>query len=111
MEEDARLSRRLRGWKVDAALPPRFQEQVWQRIARDEARVKPGGWTALGRWMESVFTRPSLAISYVAVLMGVGVSAGYWRAEVTTARAVNGWRTQYVQSIDPYYQAQRMSHP
>lgn len=99
-EDDARLSKLLREWKVEAALPPRFQERVWRCIER--AEVHPNLWRVFARWVESAFNRPALAVSYVAVLLFIGLAAGYVRAQDTSAQAEARWRTAYVQSVDPY---------
>ena len=46
-EDDRSVDKVLGEWVVDAPLPPRFQEQVWQRIAKTEARPEPSGaWAA-----------------------------------------------------------------
>jgi hypothetical protein len=101
-ENDGSLRGVLREWTVDAPLPPRFQEQVWQRIARKEVSAEPGFWQVLVRGLEAGFRRPALAFSYVAVLLMVGLTTGYWQALDRTAHARAEWRAQYVQSVDPY---------
>ncbi len=99
-EDDAKLSQLLQEWKVEATLPPRFQERVWQRIER--AAVRPNLWRAFTHWVEATFNRPALAVSYVALLLFVGLTTGYLRVQDKTAQAEARWRTAYVQSIDPY---------
>ncbi len=101
-ENDKRLRATLREWNVDATLPPRFQEQVWKRIAREEANAQPAFWPKVIRWIETTFSRPALAFSYVAVLMVIGLTSGFVRAQDKSANAETHWRTAYVQSIDPY---------
>ena len=101
-EHDDRLHAVLREWKVDAAIPPRFQEQVWQHIARTEKTVEIQLWQAVRHRVESIFSRPALALAYVAILLIGGLAAGYLRAQDTAAHAEAQWRIQYVQSIDPY---------
>lgn len=101
-EKDEALSKLLRTWKPDAPLPPRFQEAVWNRIARAETREAAGYWTIFSRWVETTFARPSFALSYVAILLFAGLGAGAWQAH---GRAVHGeteWRVRYVQMVDPY---------
>ena len=102
-ENDASLRKVLGAWVVDATPPPRFQEQVWQRIAREEAQAKPGVWQTLTHWMEATFSRPTLAASYVAVLLFAGLSTGYWQAHDKSAQIESQQRTLYVQSVDPYF--------
>lgn len=101
-EDDAKLSELLRECKVEVSLPPRFQEQVWRRIARAEAQSKVSLWRALTHWVESTFNRPALAVSYVAVLLFVGLTTGYLQAQDKSAQAEARWRTTYVQTVDPY---------
>lgn len=103
-ENEERLHEVLREWKVDATMPPRFQEQVWRRIALAEKpdEIKTSLWQALKLWVESTFSRPALALAYIAVLMMIGLTTGYIRAEDKSAHAESQWRAEYVQSIDPY---------
>lgn len=101
-ENDHPLRKVLREWVVDTALPPHFQEQVWQRIARAEATAKPNFLQAFTHWVETTFSRPALAVSYVAALLFVGLTTGYLQAQDKSAQAESQWRTLYVQSVDPY---------
>lgn len=99
---DEALSKALKEWRTDASLPLRFQEQVWQRIALAESKTTRNWWQVLIGRAESVFVRPALAVSYVAILLFLGLATGYWHAGQKTARAESKWRTLYVQSVDPY---------
>lgn len=101
-EDDAKLSALLREWKVEMSLPPRFQEQVWRRIEREQAKPQVNLWHVLTHWVESTFMRPALAVSYLAVLLSVGLTTGYFQAKDTSAQAEARWRTAYVQTVDPY---------
>lgn len=101
-ESDEQLSKLLHEWRPTASLPPRFQEAVWRRIDRAEATAKPSFWHGLTRWAEATFRRPVLAVSYVAVLLVFGLSAGYLQARDASSRTLAQMRTAYVQSIDPY---------
>lgn len=101
-EDDEALTRTLREWKVDATLPPRFQEQVWQRIARAETYQQSSRWRTLMHWIESAFQRPAWAVACVAVLFFAGLTSGYWQAEDRSAQMDSQWRTLYVNSVDPY---------
>ncbi len=102
-EEDEPLGRFLRQWAVDTPLPPRFQEQVWQRIARAEAQPAPTLWVSLARWLEVVLPRPRFAFSYAAILLVVGVAAGSLAAQARTSRLETDLSLRYVQSVDPYH--------
>lgn len=102
-ENDEHLRSLLREWVVDAPLPPRFQEQVWQRIERAGARP-----TLLTLWRSTLLAlqrslaRPKLAFSYVTVLLAVGVAAGSWAAQIQSSRLDTALGLRYVQSVDPY---------
>ena len=102
--EDTRLRTLLRECKVTKVLPPRFQEGVWRRIARQEE--EPSGVTGLlsacVRWIDTMLPRPALAASYVAVLLVIGASAGWAQARQEKARVSVELSSRYVQSVDPY---------
>jgi hypothetical protein len=101
-ENDEHLRALLREWVVDAPLPPRFQEQVWQRIQRADARPKTALWPALLRLADVLLPRPKLAFAYAAVLLAVGVAAGSWTAQIQSSRLDTALGLRYVQSVDPY---------
>jgi len=100
--DDRPLHGLLAEWKTDASLPPRFQEQVWQRIARQGPRPAAAPWQLLANWVEQALARPSLALSYVTVLLAVGLLSGFWQAESARARAAETLSARYVQLVDPY---------
>src|SRR5690349_15197573 len=82
-QEDRELSQVLKQWVVDAPLPPRFQEQVWQRIARAERKPEAtiGFWALIRQIVEMNLPRPKFAYSYVAILVLLGVVSGAWAAQ------------------------------
>jgi hypothetical protein len=97
---DERLRRVLQQWPVKAALPPRFQEGVWRRIERGEAQVP--AWLLWLRQLTAAVARPSVAASYLTLLLMAGILAGYWQARVANARADEMLSARYVQVLDPY---------
>ena len=101
-DNDERLRGVLREWVVDASLPPRFQEQVWQRIAKTEARPEPAAWMGWWRLIEVILPRPKFAFAYLSVLLVFGVAAGSVAAQIKTSRLDSKLSLRYVQSIDPY---------
>ena len=101
-ENDEALSKLLGTWKIEAHLPPRFQESVWQRIQRAEPGVTASFWLVLTARIEAAFLRPAFAAVYIALFMFAGLGVGYWHAEDRTAHAESGLRSRYVQSVDPY---------
>ena len=102
---DETLSRVLREWKVKTQLPPRFQDSVWHRIERNEAREP--AWRLWFSRLTSAMARPGLATSYLAVLLLAGLLAGYWQARAANAQAEAQLSARYVQVIDPYQMPHR----
>ena len=101
-ENDPGLRKVLREWEVKEPLPPRFREQVWQRIARREASPSGPLWLMLANWIGGLFARSSLAVSYVTVLLAAGLLAGYLHARADTTRMSEELGARYVQMLDPY---------
>jgi len=101
-EKNEALSNALRDWKVTTPLPPRFQEQVWQRIARAEATAPAPFLAAFLQRIELAFSRRALAASYLLVLLLAGLSAGYWGSRHKTAALEDALGRRYVQMVDPF---------
>ena len=101
-EDDAPLREVLRQWTVDTPLPPRFQEQVWQRISRVEQKARLSVWVQLLNLIEVALPRPKFAYSYVAILLLLGVVGGSWAAQRQTSRLDAALGSRYMQSVDPY---------
>jgi len=101
---DEQLSRTLREWKVDASLPPRFQEGVWREIEGASARreKRPSVWGMFAHLIGTVLPRPALAAAYVAVLLTIGATAGWTQAHQTNARVKGELGERYVRVLDPY---------
>ena len=94
------LSRLLHEWDVKAGLPPRFQENVWRRI--ELAQSQDSIWRTLARRLMEGLARPSLATSYVTILLVAGLGAGYWQARTANAQAEEALSLRYVHMVDPY---------
>ena len=101
-EDEGRFRELLATWKVDATPPPRFQERVWQRIEHRETQPAAGLWTQLLREMAAALARPRWAVSYVAVLLALGLMAGLRQARATNERVAQDLSARYVQMLDPY---------
>jgi hypothetical protein len=101
MQSDEDLRQVLHQWKVDAPLPPRFQEQVWRRIERSEPQVQVPAWMLLWQRLSAALAQPSLAVSYVTLLLLTGLLAGYWQVRLTRAQADEDMGARYVQLVDP----------
>lgn len=96
------LRQLLKEWRSDVPLPPRFQERVWQRIEREQRQPAPSVWATIVRWVDIVLPRPAPAVSYVAVLLTIGVTAGWAQARQETARVKDELGLRYVRVLDPY---------
>lgn len=107
--DDPELSALLGAWQTDAALPPRFNEQVWHRIARTEASSEqPATFAArVAQWVAAILPRRVPALAYVAVLLVIGAGAGWGQARLESARVNSDLGERYVKSIDPYQPARR----
>lgn len=103
-ENNASLRSLLKEWKSEAALSPRFQEQVWRRIERAEAT--PAQTVTLAQlfanWLATRLPRPALATAYLGVLLIIGASAGWSQARQETARVTGELSARYAQAVDPY---------
>src|ERR1700720_3482630 len=96
------LGKCLRGWRVDAPLPARFQEQVWRRIEHEEPARQASAWLIFQQLIESMFVHRRLALSYLTVALVVGSAAGYWHGKEEAAGQESSLGQQYIQSVDPY---------
>ncbi len=101
-DDESALRQVLGEWAVAAPLPPRFREQVWQRIARAEKQAEGLLWTSLLDLVEVVLRRPKVALSYVSVLLALGVVVGAWAAQAKSKHLDADLSSRYVQSIAPY---------
>jgi hypothetical protein len=101
-QNDDAMGKVLRQWNVDSPLPPGFQEQVWQRIAKAGTGTEPAAWAGLWRLIEVVLQRPRFAYAYLAILLVAGVAAGSWAAQIKSTRLDSELSLRYVQSVDPF---------
>ncbi|SRR6266496_2275116 len=99
---DEPLRKVLKEWRSDTPLPPRFQEQVWQRIARAQTQSVPSVWALIAHWVGAVLPRPAPAASYVAVLLTIGATVAWTQARQETARVKAELGQRYVRVLDPY---------
>jgi hypothetical protein len=83
-------------------LPPRFQEDVWNRIARSEAAATVSPWREFAHWLERVLPRRAVVASYLTILVLAGVAAGYWNGREKAAQLRDELGARYVQSVDPF---------
>jgi hypothetical protein len=101
-KSETALRKMLKEWRTDAALPPRFQESVWQRIEHTQASTTPSMRDGIARWIGTMLPRPALAFAYVTLLLVIGGAAGWTQAHQTNARVNNELGERYVHDLDPY---------
>jgi len=102
-QNEVPLERPLRAWQLNTPLPPRFQEQVWRRIADADAKnTTTTLWSVFRNWCQLAFARPAIAVAYAVVLLFIGSGTGYWQARHKSVVIENSLSERYVQSLDPY---------
>jgi len=103
-DPDPELRKLLGEWKIEAGLPPRFEERVWRRM--DSSETGPATAGGLIGWLAalpSFLARPGLAASYVTALLLLGFAVGWARGQEKSARIDHDLSARYVQEIDPYH--------
>jgi hypothetical protein len=98
-EQDKRLNALLREWQPEADLPPRFESDVWHRIALNQE--KRSSWLNFD-WLFELTYQPRLAFAIVtlAILMGTGLAN--WQAMSSYDHAMATSKSRYILSVDPY---------
>ena len=96
-DTDPQLKEALRSWQVNEPLPPRFQQRVWQRIEDAESPVRE-----TPSWFAAFFMRPAFATVVATLLLLVGLTAGYLRANHDVSRMDDQLAHQYIASVNPY---------
>jgi hypothetical protein len=99
---DEALGKLLKEWRTDAPLPLGFQEAVWRRIQRAQAPTALSVWDVIADWIGTVLPRPALAVAYVAILLTIGLTAGWTQARQETARVKGELGERYIRILDPY---------
>ena len=90
----------LQAWKAEVIPPPRFQSEVWQRIA---ARA-PARRGLLEGWLERLvllLPRPACAATLVAASIALGLGLGYLAAGNARSAASQEGQALYLASINP----------
>lgn len=101
----------LAAWKVDLEAPPRFQAEVWARIAARESSRCPV-WATLDAWVSrlaAVLNQPQFAAATVAVGLLLGIGTAYLKAQDSNALASQQLEIQYFKKINPLAHASHSS--
>ena len=97
------LTKVLREWRTDVDLRPGFQASVWRRI--DAATAEPPRrtfaevWIA---WFNQLIARPQMAAAYIALLIMIGVTAGWTQGHREVSRVHDQLAQRYIATLDPY---------
>lgn len=97
------LHHALRDWQVDASLSPRFNENVWRRIARQaELRGRfANAWRNLLLQWDMLVRKPVGAAGILAALILLGIGLGSWHAQSYQAQTERAWQDAYLNSVSP----------
>ncbi|MEO7934416.1 MAG: hypothetical protein ABIT76_14790 [Chthoniobacterales bacterium] len=96
------LDHTLQEWKVEPAIPQRFQADVWARIQQRE-NARASHWSSIWmRWLTPDFPVWPLATAATLVMMLLGAGIGSLSAASQLDRTRAELALEYVQSIDPY---------
>lgn len=93
--DDAKLSALLRESRVSPALPPRFQQNVWRRLAPAAAPVQSESWLDA---LAALILRPKFALAMLAVLLVAGALFGTLEGSQT---ARHDAQMRYLASVAP----------
>jgi hypothetical protein len=100
--DDKALRKLLKEWRMEASLPPRFQDFVWQRIERTQAPPSPSILEVIAHWFATVIPRPAFAVCYMIVLLAGGAAFGWEHARQETTHIKDNLSQRYVRALDPY---------
>ena len=98
MEKNS-LNQLLNEWQVDSAPPPNFDSVVWRRLEKAQP-FDMGAWISDG--IANLFAKPAVAVSYVAIAVGLGLAAGQVHASRELRTAELAAKSRYIQAVDPY---------
>jgi len=99
---DKALRKLLKEWRMEASLPTRFQDSVWQRIERAQTPASPSTLEVIAHWFATMIPRPAFAVSYMIVLLAGGAAFGWEHARQETTHIKDDLGQRYVHVLDPY---------
>ena len=94
-----KTSQLLKEWRIGASLPATFDSQVWRRIEKATPLNVP---QLIADWINQLFAKPTIALSYVAVALTIGLGAGQIHASRDLRNTETQLKARYIQVIDPY---------
>ena len=94
-DEDPNLSALLRADRPTPALPPRFQQNVWQRIEDASAPAEAGSWLDA---LAALILKPRLAFASLSVLILAGGLLGLHAGNQTIQQTAEA---RYIAAVAP----------
>ena len=107
-EREPRLKALLDNWKPQVDLPPRFESEVWHRVAQAQER-RSEFWSL--DWLVRLTCQPRLAFAIVVVAVLLGSGLANWQAERNYHRDIAASKSRYIRSIDPFANPLLSSNP
>jgi hypothetical protein len=98
-EDDPRLKALLNEWQPQVDLPPRFESEVWKRIAlAQEKSANRFSW----EWLWGITCPPRVAFALVLTAVFFGMVSADLRAQETYHHEMAAAESRYVRSVDPF---------
>ena len=107
-EPEKRLDALLKDWQPHADLPPRFESEVWRRIALAQEK-RSGFWSFA--WLIRMTCQPKLAFAIVVIAVLLGTGLANWQAERNYHRDMVVSKARYIHSVDPFANTFLSSNP
>ena len=98
-EHDQQLKALLREWQPEPDLPPRFESEVWHRIAL--AQEKRASWFDFD-WFLRITCQPKHAFAIITAAVLLGTVSADWQAQQNFKHQMQAAKTRYIQSVDPF---------
>ncbi len=102
---DDELEKQLSKWNPDVSIPPRFQANVWQRIAAREAARRNSLWRRVREWISTDLPKPQYATALIALAVTLSIGVAHVQAQQTNMKHWRQLEARYVSSINPGAQA------
>lgn len=100
MNTDENLKRQLSAWNVEIEVPPRFQSEVWAKIAARE-KTQHAWWESLRDIFATAFAQPQMAGAVVALGLALSVGTAFFKAQDSNALMGRELESRYVATINP----------
>jgi hypothetical protein len=98
-EQDQRLKTLLHEWQPQADLPPRFESEVWHRIALNDE--KRSSWLNFD-WLFQITCQPRLAFAIVVMAVFLGTGLANLQAVRSYHHEMAASKSRYIHLVDPF---------